>query len=113
MRAGQLRQRISIQTPNETQDDAGAITTTWTELVETWAAVEPSTGTERWVEGMDQRVAERLTRVRVRFRDDVEIDERCRVVFGEQVLNIERIVNRWSRDRELVMLCSEVNPEEL
>ena len=112
MRAGQLRQRISIQTPNETQDSAGALVTTWTELVATWAAVEPSSGTERWAQDMEQRVAERLTRVRIRFRDDVEIDEKCRVVFGNLTLNIERIINRWSRDRELVMLCSEVNPDD-
>ena len=53
MRAGQLRHRISIQTPTETQDDAGAIVTTWTEIVETWAAVEPSSGSERWARDMD------------------------------------------------------------
>lgn len=110
MRAGQLRQRVTIESPTETQGSTGAITTTWSEVDTVWAAVEPASGTERWVQSLDVRLADRMTRVRMRYRDDV--DETMRITFGDLMMNVERIINQWSRDRELIILCSEVNPAE-
>lgn len=111
MRAGALRHRVSIQTPNEIQDSTGALVTTWTELIETWAEVLPATGSERWIQNMDQRVAERSAQVRLRYRDDVTITEQCRIVWGAHTYNIRSIGNRLGRNRELVLLCEEVNPD--
>lgn len=111
MRAGTLRHRISIQAPAETQDSTGALITTWLELVETWAEVLPATGSERWIQNMDERVAERSAQIRLRYRDDVPITEQCRIVWNRHTYNIRSISNRFGRNRELVLLCDEVNPD--
>lgn len=111
MRAGQLRHRISIQAPQETFDDAGAIVIAWSEIAAMWASVEPATGAERWVQNMDQRVAERAARIRLRYRDDVTINERCRVVWGSHTYDVLSVADQMGRERELVLTCSEVNAD--
>lgn len=111
MRVGLLRHRISIQEPQETRDGTGAIVTTWSELVQTWAEVSPATGSERWLQNMDQRIAERTARVRLRYRDDVTITERCRVVWGQHTYDVRSVADLAGRRRELALVCEEVNPD--
>jgi SPP1 family predicted phage head-tail adaptor len=110
VRAGLLRHRISIQEPQETQDEHGAIVTTWSEIATNWASVEPSNGTERWLQNMDQEVVQRPYRVRMRYRADVTITEKCRIVWKGHTFDILSIANQYGRGAELVMLCDEVNP---
>lgn len=110
MRGGLLRHRISIQEPQETQDEHGALVVTWSEIATNWASVEPSTGGERWVQSLDQTVVQRPYRVRMRYRDDVTITEKCRIVWNGHTLDILSIANQYGRGAELVMVCDEVNP---
>jgi SPP1 family predicted phage head-tail adaptor len=108
MRAGQLRQRVIIQQQTVTRDTYGAEVVTWGTLDTVWAAVDPSAGGERWLQGLDQRIAERVTRIRLRYRDDVT--EKMRITFGSQVFDIQQMSHAQTGHRELVLMCHEVNP---
>jgi len=108
MRSGLLRERVTIQTWVTTQDEDGSEITVPLDVCTVWAAVEPVSGNERCIGELDQRLVERSTRIRIRYRTD--ITEKMRVTWGTLVYNIQQIINPWARDRELQLICKEVNP---
>jgi len=108
MRAGQLRNRVEIQEKSVSRDEYGAEVVTWVEVATVWASVEPVSGSERWIGGLDQTIAERTTRIRIRYMSG--IDATMRVVFGDLVYDIEQVIQPWMRGRELQLICREVNP---
>jgi len=70
MRAGNLRHRITIEQPVETQDaTTGELVTTWLAVDTVWAEVRPLRGTEEYV--AQQIKAGLDTRFRLRYRDDI------------------------------------------
>lgn len=111
MRAGELRDRVSIQRPNEVLNAAEEVETTWSEVAKVWAAVEPATGDESWIQALDQRVAHRMVRVRMRYW--IGMDEQCRIVAGEQVLEVVSMPQMAKRKREMVLLCVALDPDEV
>lgn len=110
MRAGLLRQRITIQKRISARNDYGEDIPGWADVVPLWGSVEPFTGSERWAQGLNVRVADRMTRIKIRYYPG--LDETMRVSWSGQYLNIERIINIYSRDQELILLCSETTPGE-
>ena len=64
MRAGQLRQRVQIQSASDVRDAHGSITRTWSTIDTVWASVEPLSGKELFEA---QQVHARAT-VRIRMR---------------------------------------------
>lgn len=102
-----MRQRVSVQALQTTQDAQGAPLERWIELCQCWASVEPGTGTERWTERLDREVVQRPYRIRMRYRDDVAIDEHCQVVWGEHRLDVVSVADQQGRGRELVLVCDE------
>ena len=108
MRSGQLRERVTIQTWVVTQDTDGSEIEVPSDVCTVWAAIEPIRGNESWIGELDQRLVERSTRIRIRYRTD--ITEKMRVTWGTLVYNIQQIINPWARDRELQLICREVNP---
>jgi SPP1 family predicted phage head-tail adaptor len=110
MRAGQLNQRVTIQEQCIARDSYGAETVTWKDLATVWAEVVPSAGGERWLQGLEQRIAERVTRIRMRYRGDVT--EKMQILFGAQVFDVQQMSHSQTGHRELVLLCHEVNPAE-
>ncbi len=108
MRCGQLRERVTFwEWLTVKATDASEIQVP-AEVCTVWAAVEPITGNERWIGELEQRLAERSTRIRIRYRTD--ITEKMRVTWGTLVYDIQQIINPWARDKELQLICREVNP---
>lgn len=107
MESGKLRHRIQLQYETETPGASGEPTYTWSELATVSAAVEPLSGKEL----IDaQQVASTVThRVTIRYRPDV--NETCRVRFGEvapyRYFDINAVINTRERNHEMVLLCSE------
>lgn len=89
----------------ETRDDLGSAVFTWSELETVWADVRMSHGSERFVSGADQELAQATHRIRIRFRDDVSALNR--VVHDEKIMDVESVGDPDGRGRELVMLCRE------
>lgn len=104
MRAGQLRQRVTIQEKDVTRDTHGAEEITWTDLATVWAAVEPLTGRE-WIEGR-QETAGVSTRIRIRYRSGITPE--MRVSFGDITFNILSVIHVQERERELHLMCREI-----
>jgi SPP1 family predicted phage head-tail adaptor len=104
MRAGDLRNRVTIQSKTVVQNSFGEEDITWTELATVWAAVEPLRGREF----LDGRMvtAEITTRVRIRYRDGISPE--MRVVFGSKVYDVIAVVHIEEREREIHLMCQEI-----
>ena len=104
MKAGPLRQRVTIQEKSASQNTYGEEVITWTDLATVWAAVEPLTGRE-FLEGK-QITAEVSTRIRIRYRSGITPE--MRVEFGSIVYDIHSIIHLEEREREIHLICQEI-----
>jgi SPP1 family predicted phage head-tail adaptor len=103
VRAGRLRERVTIQEATETRDSFGQAVATWATHATCWASVEPFSGSERFQAATLN--AEILYEVRIRY--DSEITPKMRLLYGTRILRIERIIDEREEHRELVLLCAE------
>jgi SPP1 family predicted phage head-tail adaptor len=110
MRAGELRNRIQLQAEVVSRAADGEERRSWATVARVWAAVEPATGSERWTQGLDQRLVERMARIRIRYR--AGITEKMQIVFGMRTFDIQSVAETRSERRELVLTCVEVAPDD-
>lgn len=108
MEAGTLRHRLTIQDQAKSRDGFGGEIINWTTWATVWGAVEPLSGRERFVQASDQQIYELTTRIRIRYREGLHTE--MRVVWGVRVYNIRAVINRETRDREVYLMCEELNP---
>lgn len=101
--ASRLRQRIMIQQPDNTADDAGGVTKSWEDLAPVWAEVEPISASE--VLQADSLRSEVTHRVTIRYRDDVT--NAMRILFEGRVFNIRAVTNLLERGILLELLAEE------
>ena len=103
MRAGKLRHRLIIESPQRASDGAGGAVVTWTQVASIWAHVTPVSARE--LRSAGQR-AEKLThRITLRYRSG--INATMRLVGEGRVFNIDAIINEDERDHWLVCFCVE------
>jgi len=100
---GRMRRRVTIQSPQKTEDGMGGHTISWSDVAEVWAEIEPLRGTEYFY--AHQIKNEVSHRVRIRFRSD--ITEEMRIKLGDRVFNIESILDIEEAHRFLEILCIE------
>lgn len=103
MRAGTLRQRVTIQDKSVVRDSYGGETITWMNVAEVWAAVEPLQGRE-YIEAR-QAMAEVTTRIRMRYRSGITPE--MRIEHGSQIFEILAVIHVKDLQRELHMMCRE------
>jgi SPP1 family predicted phage head-tail adaptor len=103
VRAGKLRNRVTIQKRIETTDSEGRTSETWIPLGSAWVAIEPTTATEPGV--AEQPEAQIIHRVTVRFRKD--LDHNSRLLYGDRVLDVQSAPNVLESNREIDLLCIE------
>lgn len=103
MRAGRLRQRITIQDKTVVQNDYGEEDITWTEVATVWAAIEPLRGREFL--DAEMASAEITTRIVIRHRDGISPE--MRVLHGATVYNIRAVIHVETRQREIQLMCQE------
>jgi SPP1 family predicted phage head-tail adaptor len=104
MRAGTLRHRVEIQQAEITRDSFGDEQEVWTAHATVWAAILPLVGREYFT--AQQTVNEEMFRLQMRYVPGVQ--PAMRLVFGERVFNIRAIQNLEERNRELVIMATEV-----
>lgn len=112
MRSGPLRYEVRLQRRVDTQDSAGQVVHTYTDFGSDFAAVEDLS--QREFAAVQQVQAEATTRIRMRYRPD--IDETCRIVqvvdYDSPVTeNVYDVLGPPSVDaktgrREMIMLCA-------
>jgi len=103
MRAGELRQRISIQYKSVTQNSYNEEVITWPTLATLWAKVETTSGAE--VIDLDAATATLTHKITVRYL--MSIMPTMRVVWNDRILSIVA-VQEDNRRRETVLMCGEV-----
>lgn len=111
-----LNRRIQIQSPSPTQDSYGQPINSWTPIYRCWAEIdiqgssllfEPS----RFVEKV-------LYRITMRWTSSVVIKPNMRIVYTEattgvvHTYEIEALLNTKTRNRELVVMCYELDGVE-
>src|SRR5512139_3604851 len=101
MRAGLMRERITLKYKAVAQNGFGEEIITWTPLATVWAAVEPLQGRE-FLEGQSLD-AEVSTRVRLRFRSGVVPE--MRAIHETHTYEVKSVINSFERKRELVLMC--------
>lgn len=104
MRAGTLRYPVSLQKPVRLMNDTGeVIVDQWAEFAKVWAAIEPVSGRE-YLASSEFR-AQITTRIRIRWRPDV--DASARVVADDgTVYSIDAAMPVRGLTRELHLMCS-------
>ena len=103
MRAGKLRHRVTIKKQTDAKDEYGERLDDWVDVATVWAAVEPLRGRE-FFEAFREN-AEVTTRIRIRYRDDV--DRTMIVQHGTTEFEILHIIHPEVRKRELQLMCKE------
>ncbi len=104
MRAGDLRNLISLQSWSETRSASGAVVKTWTTYVSVWAKFRTLSGNERIAA---QQASSVLTHeVSIRYLDFVKPGDR--ISWGTRIFDIKDVRNVDERGVETRMLCSEV-----
>jgi SPP1 family predicted phage head-tail adaptor len=105
MQAGRLRHRVTVQRATDAIDQYGDQTPTWTSLGTVWASVEPLNGREYFAAAQMQ--SEVSTRIVIRPISGVTLTPKDRVKFGSRYFDIQSVINRDERNRELQLLCVE------
>lgn len=106
MRAGQLHERVVIQSKSVTRDTYGAETVTWVTHATVWASIEPLRGREFLEARMVQ--ADVDTRIRIRYLSTVTPS--MRVLWGARVFEIiAPPIHVGERRRETQLMCREQN----
>jgi SPP1 family predicted phage head-tail adaptor len=101
MKAGKLRQQITIERASQTQNEYGEIVEGW-ETVGTFpASVEPINGREYFAAQAVQ--SEVTTRIRMRYKPGILVTDR--VTHGGTVYNIQSVINPEMRNEELILMC--------
>ncbi len=107
MRAGQLRHKVTIQMPVETQNEYGEPTVRWQNFAaNVWAWIGPLKGREYF--SAKQMVAEIAARIDIRYL--IGVTAKMKVVHGINEYLIEEIINDEERDRSLSLMCTRFIP---
>lgn len=107
VRAGLLRNRVTIQAQTETQNVLGERELTWTNVATVWAEARAVSGRERLLANTEVAITDYL--VRMRFRSDVTPDHRLELADGT-LLDIENVIPDQKKT-QLELMCKERTTE--
>lgn len=104
MRAGTLRQSVTLEQPVDTQDATGGMVRTWSAVATVRAAIEPVKAREFFQASATR--AEMDTRIRIRWSADVAgVNETWRVRHDTTLYNIYSAAHVALRQREIELMC--------
>jgi SPP1 family predicted phage head-tail adaptor len=103
--ARRLNKRVTIVRPpsDDDVDDYGQTLDTWITVATTWAAIEPLRGREYFAARAEH--ADVTTRIRIRYRDN--IDRTMRVRYASTEFEIGHIIHPEFARKELQLMCKE------
>lgn len=99
MRAGQLRQRVTVKEPVRARDAIGGESITWREVAKAWCSIWPLAGRETPQAGQPTATVTYDVRLRKKAATDMKPDYRLeiasRVFQVVSVLNVEERGEQW------------------
>lgn len=104
MRAGQLRDTITVQRLTTGQDDFGGIVEAWADLYTCRAAVRTLTGREFFSEALT--LSEVTHRILIRKHDITVTD---RILFEDRIFNINAVLDKDQKGVSLEIMAKELN----
>lgn len=104
MRAGRLRNRVTLQEKSVMLSAEGEETITWVNVATVWAGIEPASGREYGIASAEY--AEVTTRIVMRYRPGVVPE--MRATYGDHTYNIRSVIDPDMRHKELLLMCDEV-----
>jgi len=103
MRAGPLRNRLILQSQNNTRGAAGSVVEGWATETTVWGSISPVSVKEYLASNQTQNEA--TVKITVRYYSG--LDESWRVVNGGRAYSIKSVINHEDRNRMLTLLCLE------
>lgn len=101
--AGELDQRITIQSATEAQNTFGEPIQTWATLATVWARIEALRGAEL----LDAAKISTTVMFRVRVRHRTDVTPKQQVLWGIRTLNVEAVLPSERRNEYLDLMCAE------
>lgn len=108
MRAGSLRHVVTVQAVTETRSATGDPTPTWATVsggLHCWAEIAAVGGQERMA--ADTLASEATHTVTMRYRPDLTLTTKHRLLWGSRVLNVRRVDDSRIYRGERTLLCTE------
>lgn len=103
MRAGDLRKRVTIEQPAESQNGVGEMTQTWSTFAVLWASIEPLVGSEKLQAAQINANAD--AKITVRYY--AGITPKMRIRFLARMFQIVSVQNVDERNRVIDLVCVE------
>ena len=107
MKAGSLRNIITIQQTTQTRNDAGEVVDTWATYIAPWANVLPLQGREFWAAAQVQN--EKALRILIRYAGGVNV--RMRVLHDQRAWDIKSVSNVGTMNKETEIIAV-LSPDE-
>ncbi|MDD5359488.1 MAG: phage head closure protein [Sulfurovaceae bacterium] len=104
MRVGPLNRFITIEQSQQTRDGAGGFINTWSEFTKAWAAINPVSGSSKYVSA--ERHSEATHQITIRWLDGVT--PKMRVVYGTRIFEILSAPNIAERNKQIIIIAKEV-----
>lgn len=105
MRAGSMRQRITLQKKTVTRGPMGGEVVSWSTQVTTWAEARPLSGQE--LTSAEQHQAVTLVEFRTRYDSAVIPKPEWRVLWGQNTYEVISVINVEGQNREMRLQCRE------
>jgi SPP1 family predicted phage head-tail adaptor len=102
---GAMRERVTIQAQTQTVDDAGEITTLWSDVSVCWARMKPVSATQVALAGRDDAVRE--YDLIVRFRADITTNSQ--IIWRGRRFDVQGIVDNTEQRQFLTVRLREIN----
>ena len=104
MRVGPLNRLITIEQRAQTRDALGGVVDGWIEFTKAWAAINPVSGSSRYVSA--ERHSEATHQITVRWVSGVT--PKMRVKYGTRVFEIISALNIAERNKQMIIIAKEV-----
>lgn len=102
LRAGALRHKIVIQRQVLSVDEFGSAVVTWTNIKETRASINPSTGEEWFINNELTNQVDHV--INLRYTDLSSAD---RIIYDNRVFNLVRVLNDQEKRVSFIVLAKE------
>lgn len=116
MQSGTLNRRIEIQAQSTTRDAAGQQIQTWSPVYRCWASIDIQAS--QLLYSTAEFVSKVTYRITIRWSYSTVVKPDMLVVYKEprtgviHTYNIEALLNTKQKNRELVLMCYELNGAE-
>lgn len=102
-RAGELRQRVTVEAPVVTRNSQGGFGEDWAVAEQRYAKIEPLSGREFFeAQRVDSDVTHMVT---MRYYEGLTTSHR--ITYGSRTFYIESVINAEERDWKTVAMCRE------